>query len=225
MWAFFREPCDENVIRSRPATAPCSKTSGRWILAATILASSMAFIDGTVVNVALPALQSSLNATAIDLQWVIEAYALLLSAFLLVGGSLGDHYGRRRIFLIGVVIFAVASAGCGFADTIRQLIGARATQGFGAALLVPGSLSIISNSFSEQERGRAIGTWSGFSAITAGIGPMLGGWLIEHVSWRAVFFINLPIAVLVILISLRHVSDESDREKVRVDWIGAILAA
>src|SRR5437899_4143222 len=225
MWALFREPCDENVIRSRAATAPCSKTSGRWILAATILASSMAFIDGTVVNVALPALQSRLNATAVDLQWVIEAYSLLLSAFLLVGGSLGDHYGRRRIFLIGVALFACASAACGFAGDIRQLIAARALQGLGAALLVPGSLAIISSSFSENERGRAIGTWSGFSAITAGIGPVMGGWLIEHVSWRAVFFINLPIAILVILIALRHVAENSDKENTRVDWLGAILAA
>jgi len=225
MWALFREPCDENVIRSRPATAPCSKSSGRWILAATILASSMAFIDGTVVNVALPALQSSLNATAPDLQWVIEAYSLLLSAFLLVGGSLGDHYGRRRIFVIGVALFACASAACGFAGDIHQLIAARALQGLGAALLVPGSLAIISSSFSENERGRAIGTWSGFSAITAGIGPVIGGWLIEHVSWRAVFFINLPIALLVILISLRHIAENSDKENTRVDWLGAILAA
>src|SRR6266436_5825202 len=222
MWALFREPCDENVIRSRAATAPSSKTSGRWILAATILASSMAFIDGTVVNVALPALQSSLNATAVDLQWVIEAYSLLLSAFLLVGGSLGDHYGRRRIFLIGVALFA--SAACGFAADIRQLIVARALQGLGAALLIPGSLAIISGSFSENERGRAIGTWSGFSAITAGIGPVMGGWLIEHVSWRAVFFINLPIALGVILISLRYVAENSDRENTRIDWLGAILA-
>src|SRR5438132_4083160 len=225
MWAVFREPCDENVIRSRPASAPCSKLSGRWILAATILASAMAFIDGTVVNVALPALQSSLNATAVDLQWVIEAYSLLLSAFLLVGGSLGDHYGRRRIFLIGVALFACASAACGFAADIGQLIIARALQGLGAALLVPGSLAIISSSFSEKERGRAIGTWSGFSAITAGIGPVIGGWLIEHVSWRAVFFINLPLALLVIAISLRHVAESSDKENTRVDWLGAILAA
>src|SRR5437899_4445660 len=225
MWALFREPCDENVIRSRAATAPCSKPSGLWVLAATILASSMAFIDGTVVNVALPALQSSLNATAADLQWVIEAYSLLLSALLLVGGSLGDHYGRRRIFLIGVALFACASAACGFAADIRQLIAARALQGLGAALLIPGSLAIISSSFSENERGRAIGTWSGFSAITAGIGPVIGGWLIEHVSWRAVFFINLPIALLVILIALRHVAENSDKENTRVDWLGAILAA
>src|SRR5438132_7477417 len=225
MWAVFREPCDENVIRSRPASAPCSKSSGRWVLAATILASSMAFIDGTVVNVALPALQSSLNATAVDLQWVIEAYSLLLSAFLLVGGSLGDHYGRRRIFLIGVALFACASAACGFAADIRQLIAARALQGLGAALLVPGSLAIISSSFAEKERGRAIGTWSGASAITTSIGPVIGGWLIEHVSWRAVFFINLPIAVSIILISLWRVPESSDRESARLDWSGAILGA
>ena len=218
------EPCDENLIRSAPARSTCTKSQGRWILAATILASSMAFIDGTVVNVALPALQTNLNATAVDVQWVVEAYSLLLSAFLLVGGSLGDHYGRRRIFLFGVTIFAIASAGCGFASNIAQLIAARGVQGFGAALLVPGSLAIISNSFSEQERGPAIGTWSAFSAITAGIGPVLGGWLIEHVSWRAVFFINLPIAVLVILISFWHVAETAERDRDPVDWFGAILA-
>src|SRR5215475_1042690 len=221
----LQEACDENVIRSGRAAAPCSKTRGRWILAATILASSMAFIDGTVVNVALPALQTNLNATAADVQWVIESYALLLSALLLVGGSLGDHYGRRRIFLLGVLIFAVASGVCGLAGNIRQLILARAFQGFGAALLVPGSLAIISNSFSEEERGRAIGVGSGFSAITTGIGPVLGGWLIEHVSWRAVFFINLPFAFGVILISLRHIAENSELERTRVDWLGAILAA
>ena len=224
MWAIFREPCDENLIRSRPAAAPCTKSRGRWVLAATILASSMAFIDGTVVNVALPAVQSNLHATAVDLQWVVEAYSLLLSALLLVGGSLGDHYGRRRIFLIGVAVFASASAACGFAADIRQLIAARALQGLGAALLVPGSLAIISSSFPENERGPAIGTWSGFSAITAAIGPVMGGWLIEHVSWRAVFFINLPLAILVILIALRYVTETSDTEKTRVDWLGAILA-
>jgi EmrB/QacA subfamily drug resistance transporter len=129
------------------------------------------------------------------------------------------------VFLLGVVIFAVASGLCGFAGNIRQLIAARAVQGFGAALLVPGSLAIISNSFSEQERGRAIGLWSGFSAITTGIGPVLGGWLIEHVSWRAVFFINVPLAFVVVLISLRHVAENADRETTGVDWLGAILAA
>src|SRR5256885_525453 len=225
MWAVFPESCDTHIIRSRPAAAPCSKSSGRWILAATILASAMAFIDGTVVNVALPALQSSFSATAVDLQWVIEAYSLLLSAFLLVGGSLGDHYGRRRIFLIGIALFATASAACGFAANIHQLIAARAIQGLGAALLVPGSLAIISSSFAENERGRAIGTWSGFSAITTGIGPIMGGWLIEHISWRAVFFINIPTALLIILISLWRVPESSDKESAGLDWWGAILAA
>src|ERR1700726_3281214 len=224
MATIAKPPCDEAAIRSNRCAQP-TPMNGPWILAATILASSMAFIDGTVVNVALPALQAGLNATAIDVQWVIEAYSLLLSALLLVGGSLGDHYGRRRIFLIGIAIFALASAACGVAGDIRQLVAARAVQGLGAALLVPGSLAIISNSFSEQERGRAIGTWSGVSAMTAAIGPVLGGWLIEHISWRAVFFINIPIALVVILISLRHVAETSDRENTRVDWLGAMLAA
>ncbi|HKR31505.1 MAG TPA: MFS transporter, partial [Terriglobales bacterium] len=225
MWAILQEPCDENVIRSAPQTAPCAKSRGPWILTATILASSMAFIDGTVVNVALPALQTNLNATAVDVQWVIEAYALLLSALLLVGGSLGDHYGRRRVFLIGITLFALASAACGFAVDIHQLIAARAFQGLGAALLVPGSLAIISSSFSEDQRGRAIGTWSGLSAITTAIGPVIGGWLIEHVSWRAVFFINIPLALLVIIISLWRVPESSDRESAGLDWLGAVLAA
>jgi EmrB/QacA subfamily drug resistance transporter len=225
MFGFTREPCYESIIRSRPATTPCSKIAGRWVLIATTLASSMAFIDGTVVNVALPALQTSLNATIVDVQWVIEAYSLLLSALLLVGGSLGDHYGRRRVFLIGVDVFAAASTWCGLAPNIHQLIAARAVQGLGAALLVPGSLAIISSSFPENERGGAIGTWSGFSAITTAIGPVIGGWLIEHVSWRAVFFINIPIALLIILISLWHVPESSDKESKGLDWRGAILGA
>jgi EmrB/QacA subfamily drug resistance transporter len=223
MAANISEPCDENVIRFAPVTAPCSKRAGRWVLVATILASSMAFIDSTVVNVALPALQANLKATIVDVQWVIEAYSLLLAALLLVGGSLGDHYGRRRIFLLGVTVFALASAWCGCAFDIRQLIIARAVQGFGAALLVPGSLAIISSSFPESERGRAIGTWSGFSAITTAIGPIVGGWLIEHVSWRAAFFINVPIALLVILISVRFIPESSDKESAGLDWLGAII--
>ena len=193
------------------------------MLAATTLASSMAFIDGTVVNVALPALQANLNATIVDVQWVIEAYSLLLAALLLVGGSLGDHYGRRRIFLIGTALFALASAWCGLAPNTAQLISARAAQGLGAALLVPGSLAIISSSFPENERGRAIGTWSGFSAITTAVGPVIGGWLIEHISWRAVFFINIPIALLVIFISLGSVPESSDKESAGLDWRGAIV--
>jgi len=183
----------------------------------------MAFIDSTVVNVALPALQANLNATIVDVQWVIEAYSLLLSALLLVGGSLGDHYGRRRVFLIGVALFAAASTWCGLAPDIHQLIIARAAQGLGAALLVPGSLAIISSSFPENERGRAIGTWSGFSAITTAIGPVVGGWLIEHLSWRAIFFINIPIALLIMFISLWRVPESSDKESKGLDWLGAIL--
>src|SRR5256714_14644232 len=219
-----RQPCDEGVIRSGRAAKPCSKASGPWVLAATILGSSMAFIDGTVVNVALPALQSDLHATVPDVQWVVESYALFLAALLLVGGSLGDHFGRRLAFVIGVCLFAIASVGCGLALNVNQLIAARAVQGVGGALLVPGSLAIISASFDEERRGQAIGTWSGFTAITTAFGPVLGGWLIEHVSWRAVFFINVPIALVVVLISLRHVAESSDEEKARVDWIGAILA-
>ena len=221
----IQEPCAEASIRSGGPVSPCRKTAEPWVLVATILGSSMAFIDGTVVNVALPALQSALNATVTDVQWVIEAYSLLLSALLLVGGSLGDRYGRRRVFIIGVVIFAAASAWCGLAPGIRPLIIARAAQGFGAALLVPGSLAIISSSFREEDRGRAIGTWSGFSAITAAIGPVLGGWLIEQLSWRAVFFINLPLAIIVVVICYWHVPESSGNEKGRLDWLGAIVIA
>ncbi len=185
----------------------------------------MAFIDGTVVNVALPALQLELNANVVDVQWVIEAYALLLSAFLLTGGSLGDRFGRRRIYLLGIVIFSAASACCGFASSIGQLIAARAAQGLGAALLVPGSLAIISSAFPVEERGRAIGTWSGFSAITAAVGPVFGGWLIEHVSWRAVFFVNIPLALVVIAISFWRVPESSNEDETTLDWWGAGLGA
>jgi EmrB/QacA subfamily drug resistance transporter len=212
-------------MKARPASSPCGKKSERWVLAATIIGSSMAFIDGTVVNVALPALQNELHVAVADLQWVVEAYLLLLSTFLLGGGSLGDHFGRRRIFLVGIVIFALASAWCGLAPNVRQLVTARALQGFGGALLVPGSLAIISSSFREQERGRAIGTWSGFSAITAAIGPALGGWLVEHISWRAVFFINLPLGLIVIAISLRHVPETTSPNKTPLDLVGAALVA
>src|SRR6187399_624290 len=174
----------------------------QWTLAATILASSMTFIDATVVNVALPALQADLHATITDVQWVIEAYALFLGALILVGGSLGDELGRKRVFLSGVTVFTAASVFCALAPSPGALVAGRAVQGIGAAFLVPGSLAIISATFEGRERGRAIGTWSGFSAITAAVGPVAGGWLIEHVSWRAVFFINLPLALSVILISL-----------------------
>ena len=152
----------------------------------------MAFIDGTVVNVALPALQSALHATLSDVQWVVESYALFLAALLLIGGVLGDLYGRRKVFAIGVALFSAASALCGCSPDIRWLIIARGVQGVGGALLVPGSLALISANFSEDDRGRAIGTWSGFTSITAAVGPVLGGWFTQHGSWRWVFFINVP---------------------------------
>jgi len=201
------------------------RSDRRWTLVATILASSMTFIDGTVVNVALPALQAALHATMTDVQWVIEAYALFLGALILVGGSLGDQYGRKRIFLAGVVLFTAASVLCGVAATSRVLIVGRGVQGIGAALLVPGSLAIISATFDDRTRGSAIGTWSGFSAITTAIGPVLGGWLIEHVSWRAVFFLNVPLAVAVLLLSWRYVAESHDPSRTgRIDWRGAGLA-
>ena len=184
----------------------------------------MVFIDGTVVNVALPALQRELDASLVDVQWVVEAYALLLAALLLVGGAAGDRFGRRRVFLIGVALFAVSSVWCGLANGVRELILARVLQGIGGALLVPGSLAIISASFAEQDRGHAIGTWSGATAVTTALGPVLGGWLIDHVSWRAAFFINLPLAIVIIPIAMRHVT-ESRNEGVHgdLDWPGALL--
>jgi EmrB/QacA subfamily drug resistance transporter len=221
----FRQPCDEGVIRSRPIQVPCAAGSEPWILAATILGSSIVFIDGTVVNVALPALQKSLNASVLDVQWMVESYALFLAALLLAGGSLGDRYGRRRMFCSGVALFGLASVGCGVAQNVGQLIAARAGQGVAGALLVPGSLAIISSSFDEEKRSQAIATWSGFTAITAGIGPVLGGWLIEHVSWRAAFFINAPLALTVLLISYLHVPESRDDDaKAPLDWRGAVLA-
>src|ERR1700683_4307045 len=158
----MKPPCDEGVVRSLDAEVPCAAQAGRWILAATILGSSMAFIDGTVVNVALPALQASLHASVVGVQWVVESFGLFLGALILVGGSLGDLFGRRLMFLIGVAVFAAASIVCGLAVNIQQLVIARSVQGVGAAFLVPGSLSLISASFDEKTRGQAIGTWSGF---------------------------------------------------------------
>ncbi|HXZ80343.1 MAG TPA: MFS transporter [Terriglobales bacterium] len=220
----MRSPCDEAAIQSTGAETPCRKESRPWILAATILGSSMAFIDGTVVNVALPALQSSLHASVVDVQWVVESYGLFLAALILAGGVLGDMFGRRLMFLLGVSIFAAASIACAVAATINQLVIARSVQGVGAALMVPGSLSIISASFDGETRGKAIGTWSGFTAITTAIGPILGGWLIEHVSWRWVFWINIPLAAAVIVISLWHVPESRNPEAHDVDWLGAVTA-
>ncbi len=218
-----KSPCDEAAILNAVSTHPCTG-SGNWVLVATILGSSMAFIDGTVVNVALPALQSDLHATITEIQWVVECYALFLAALLLTGGSVGDVYSRRKAFAIGVILFGAASVWCGIAGNIRQLIVARGVQGIGGALLVPNSLALISASFPPEDRGRAIGTWSGLTAITTAIGPVLGGWFVQHASWRWVFFINLPIALAVVAVTIWRVrGSETKNEGVRLDWIGALL--
>src|SRR5437016_7417432 len=225
MASIARPPCDEAAILAGSCRRPVS-ADGPWILAATILGSSMVFIDGTVVNVALPALQSALHATIADVQWVVESYALFLAALLLIGGSLGDLYGRRKIFAAGVVLFTAASAWCGLAPNIRQLIIARGLQGIGGALLVPGSLALISVNFPPEQRGRAIGTWSGFTSITAAIGPVLGGWFVEHGSWRWVFFINLPLGLIVLTLALWKVPESrAGNAGAQADWPGGLLAA
>jgi EmrB/QacA subfamily drug resistance transporter len=219
----MKPPCDEAAIRSR-AEASSRRRQGVWILVTTIIGSSMAFIDSTIVNVALPALQNSFGASVVGVQWVVESYGLTLSALILVGGSMGDLFGRRRMFLLGVAVFAIASIVCGLASSIQQLIVARAVQGIGAAFLVPGSLALISASFTESERGRAIGTWSGSTAITTAIGPVMGGWLIEHLSWRWAFFINVPLAAAVMAISLWCVPESKSTQHGRIDWQGAMAA-
>lgn len=221
-----RRPCDEAVILSGHCL-DAARRRGAWVLAATVLGSGMEFIDGTVVNVALPALQQGLGATGPQVQWVVEAYALFLSALLLVGGALGDRLGLRRIFMAGAVLFAVASVGCGLAQNIGQLIAARALQGIGGAMLVPNSLALVSAHFPPEERGRAIGTWSGFAAMMTALGPIAGGLLVEHGSWRWVFFVNAPLAILTVSILTRYVPEtpaQATRGALRdLDWKGAAL--
>lgn len=196
-----------------------------WVLVAAIVGSAMTFVDGTAVNVALPVIQRDLHASSAAVQWVVEGYSLFLSALILLGGSLGDLYGRRRIFAIGIAIFAVASLGCALAPDALTLNIARGVQGIGAALAVPQSLALISATYSGAERGRAIGTWSGFASITGALGPVLGGYLAQNVSWRAVFLINIPLAVLTLIISERAVPESRDEEMpARLDVGGAVLA-
>jgi EmrB/QacA subfamily drug resistance transporter len=202
---------------------PAAQTE-RWVLIATILASSMAFIDGSALNVALPAIQASLGASGSDLFWIISGYNLFLAALILVGGSLGDLLGRKRIFQIGIVVFTVASVACGFADSATLLILARIVQGIGGALMVPGSLSILSAAFPPARRGTAIGTWSTFTTVATVIGPVLGGWLASQGLWRGIFFINAPLAVLT-LFALRHVPESRDEKAHRMDIPGAVLVS
>jgi EmrB/QacA subfamily drug resistance transporter len=199
---------------------------GRWVLTATVLGSGMAFVDGTVVNVALPRIGVDLNSGLSGLQWTINGYTLTLASLILLGGSLGDRFGRRRVFVTGVVWFALASLLCGLAPNIETLIAARAFQGIGGALLTPGSLAILQSSFRQQDRARAIGAWSGLGGIAGAAGPFLGGWLVETASWRWVFLINLPLAVAVVLVTARHVPESRDpTASHHIDVAGAALGA
>jgi EmrB/QacA subfamily drug resistance transporter len=197
---------------------------GRWVLLATVLGSAMAAIDATVVGIALPDIGHDFSASLSTLQWVVTAYALTLAGLLLLSGALGDRYGRKKLFLIGVVWFAVASLICAIAPDAPVLIAARAVQGIGAALLTPGSLAILQASFREQDRSKAIGAWTGFAGIGTAVGPFLGGWLIAVASWRLIFFINLPMAALVVAVALRHVPESHDpSETGRLDISGSVL--
>jgi len=219
-----RPPCDRGILRAGRCASPAPRNDSAWILAATILASSMTFIDATVVNIALPVIETELHASIIAAEWIVVGYSLFLSALLLVGGSLGDHYGRKRIFVIGVLIFAIASVACGAARNVNELVAARAVQGIGSALLTPGSLAIIGASFDHRTRGKAIGTWSSFTAVTSAMAPALGGWIVQHASWRWIFYINVPLAVAVLVITWFRVPESRDPEDVGgLDWWGAGL--
>jgi EmrB/QacA subfamily drug resistance transporter len=221
-----RAPCDAGVIASVVVASGCAERSKPWVLAATILGSSMASIDGTAVNVALPVIERDLGASVSAMQWVINAYSLMLAALMLIGGSAGDRFGRRRVFLIGIAIFTAASVCCGLAASAPALVLARGVQGVGGALLIPSNLAIIGATFNETERGKAIGIWAAFAAITAALGPVLGGWLADAVSWRAIFFVNVPLALVTVLVTLRHMPESRDRQAPRrLDWRGTVLAA
>jgi EmrB/QacA subfamily drug resistance transporter len=218
------QPCDEGVIRGTRISAPCRPASRPWVIAAASLGSGMAFLDSTVLNVALPAVQADLGASSRDAQWIYGAFALVLSALLLVGGTLGDSYGRRRAFILGAAVFAAASVWCALAPGPGHLVAARAVQGAGGALLVPASLAIVGASFEGKLRAKAIGTWGALSGTAMAVGPVLGGWLVEEVSWRAAFLIVPALASAAVPIALRHVPESRDPEAHRPDLAGALLA-
>jgi len=224
MIGFGRTPCDDGVIRGGRESAGCAERSRPWVLATTILGSALGFIDGTVVNVALPAIQADLAASIEGAQWVVNGYMLMLGALTLVGGAAADRFGRRRVFAGGVVLFTAASVACGLAPSAGALIAARLVQGVGGALLVPSSLAIISAAFPEETRGKAIGTWAGFSALTTALGTILGGALVDAFSWRAIFFINVPLEAITLAIALAHVPESRDDTAAGLDWRGGLLA-
>lgn len=207
-----------------PATAACAVDARPFVLAATILASAMAFIDGSVVTIALPVMQEQFGAPLARLQWVVNGYALFLGALILIGGAAGDRFGRRRVFVAGTVMFALASAGCALAPGVDTLIAARAIKGIGAALMVPQSLAIISASFPPEVRGQAIGTWAGAAALTTALGPAIGGFLIDGLGWRAAFWINLPLSAAVVMLAQRHVPESRGEVAGPLDWVGGVLA-
>ena len=226
MVGFTRPPCDAGVIEATPAfDAGLSQRRKRLTLAATVVGSSMALLDGSVVNIALPAIQQALRADAAATQWIINAYLLLLGALVLIGGSAADLYGRRRIFVLGIAVFTAASIVCGLAPDITVLIVSRAVQGLGAALLTPASLAMLGATFSEDERSRAIGIWAGAAALMMAAGPMLGGWLVDQVSWRAIFLINVPLAIAAAGLALRFGCESSDPCAKQLDWSGAASIA
>jgi EmrB/QacA subfamily drug resistance transporter len=217
-------PCDEGVIQSTPLALARPADAKPWVLLAAILASSIAYIDESIVNVALPAIETDLQTSAVVVQWLVNAYTLCLSALLLVGGATGDQYGRRRLFIIGISIFALASLWCGLAPNLAQLISARAVQGAGAALLLPCSLALIGATFDEAERGAAIGTWAGASAMATAIAPLLGGWIVDHFSWRWIFLVNPVIALPTIWIAYYRAPESRDPDaKPGLDWRGSLL--
>lgn len=207
----------------QPGRLPLASAGARWLIAAAVLGSGMALLDGTVVNIALPAMGRELGGGLTDQQWVLDGYLLTLSALLLAGGAAGDRYGRRRVFLAGLVVFTVASLGCGLAPSIGWLVAARLVQGVGAAALVPGSLALIDAGIVDDDRGRAVGVWAGMSGVTTALGPFIGGWLVDAASWRWVFFLNLPLAVAVIWIAARHIPESRDvTARGRPDLLGTV---
>jgi EmrB/QacA subfamily drug resistance transporter len=225
MVGFIRPPCEAGIISATPAIDTTrSQQRKRLTLAATILGSSMALIDGSVVNIALPAIQQALRADAASAQWIVNAYLLLLGALVLAGGSAADRYGRRRIFLIGIALFTLASIACGLAPDIKVLVASRAVQGLGAALLTPASLAMLGATFDAHERSHAIGIWAGVGALTAAAGPVLGGWLVDHVSWRAIFLLNVPLAIAAAGLAMFACESRAPQAK-PLDWKGAATVA